>query len=51
MAHRVLEAMRELHIEPVAIGGGKAVEIDETYLGGLEKKNMLTTVLTLDGVR
>jgi transposase-like protein len=36
MAHRVREAMRELHMEPMG-GKGKIVEADETYLGGLEK--------------
>ena len=36
MAHRIREAMRELHIEPMG-GEGKAVEVDETYVGGLEK--------------
>jgi transposase-like protein len=35
MAHRLREAMREGHF---AMGGeGKTVEIDETYVGGLEK--------------
>jgi transposase-like protein len=39
MAHRVREAMRKLHpegSEPMG-GEGKKVEIDETYVGGLEK--------------
>jgi transposase-like protein len=36
LAHRVREAMRELHLEPLG-GEGKTVEIDETYTGGLEK--------------
>jgi hypothetical protein len=36
MEHRLREAMRELH--PTMLGGeGKTVEIDETYIGGLEK--------------
>jgi transposase-like protein len=37
LAHRIREAMRELHpIKPIG-GEGKAVEIDETFIGGLEK--------------
>jgi transposase-like protein len=37
MAHRIREGMREAHL-PEAMGGeGKIVEIDETYVGGLEK--------------
>lgn len=36
IAHRIREAMRELHIEPLG-GEGAIVEADETYLGGLEK--------------
>lgn len=36
MEHRLREAMRVLKIEPMG-GEGKAVEADETYLGGLEK--------------
>ncbi len=36
MAHRIREAMRELHPEPVG-GGGGIVEADETYVGGKEK--------------
>jgi transposase-like protein len=36
MAHRLREAMRELHIEPMG-GEGAIVEADETYFGGLEK--------------
>jgi len=36
MEHRLREAMRELH--PIKLGGeGKTVEIDETYVGGLEE--------------
>jgi transposase-like protein len=36
MGHRIRESMRELH--PETLGGeGKTVEIDETYVGGLEK--------------
>jgi transposase-like protein len=36
MAHRLREAMRELH--PVQLGGAdKIVEIDETYIGGKER--------------
>jgi hypothetical protein len=36
MEHRLREAMRELH--PAMLGGeGKTVEIDETYIGGLEE--------------
>lgn len=39
MTHRIREAMRELHIEPVG-GDGKTVEVDETYIGnkGKQKK-------------
>lgn len=39
MCHRIREAMRELFPEEVGkLGGeGKTVEIDETYVGGLEK--------------
>src|SRR6266852_3234930 len=39
MAHRIREGMRELSPEESGpLGGkGKAVEIDETYVGGLEK--------------
>jgi transposase-like protein len=39
MAHRVRESMRELHPEDASpLGGeGKTVEIDETFVGGLEK--------------
>jgi transposase-like protein len=37
MAHRLREAMRELHpTEPLG-GEGKVVEFDETYVGGKEK--------------
>jgi transposase-like protein len=37
MAHRIREAMRELHpTEPMG-GEGKFVEADETYVGGKEK--------------
>jgi transposase-like protein len=39
MTHRIREAMRKIHIEgsePLG-GDGKTVEIDETYVGGLEK--------------
>lgn len=36
MAHRIREAMRELHPAPVG-GGGSIVEADETYVGGKEK--------------
>jgi transposase-like protein len=39
MAHRIREAMRQLHLNPPEpMGGeGKTVEIDETFVGGLEK--------------
>jgi transposase-like protein len=39
MAHRIRESMRELHPEDAdPMGGeGKTVEIDETFVGGLEK--------------
>lgn len=36
MSHRLREAMRVLKIEPMG-GEGKTVEIDETFVGGLEK--------------
>ncbi|MEQ1901650.1 MAG: IS1595 family transposase [Devosia sp.] len=36
MAHRIREAMRELHLTPLG-GEGKTVEVDETYVGGKEK--------------
>src|SRR4051812_22911525 len=36
MSHRLREAMRVLKMEPLG-GEGRAVEIDETYVGGLEK--------------
>ena len=36
MAHRIRESMRDIH--PETLGGeGKTVEIDETFVGGLEK--------------
>jgi transposase-like protein len=36
MGHRIRESMRDLH--PETLGGeGKTVEIDETFVGGLEK--------------
>jgi transposase-like protein len=39
MAHRIREGLRELFPEETGPlgGGGKAVEIDETFVGGLEK--------------
>jgi transposase-like protein len=36
LAHRIREAMREIDTEPMG-GEGKTVEIDETFVGGLEK--------------
>jgi transposase-like protein len=36
MAHRIREAMRELHPEPLG-GTGKTVEADETVIGGKER--------------
>lgn len=36
MTHRLREAMRVAHIEPLG-GAGSVVEADETYVGGLEK--------------
>ncbi len=36
MTHRLREAMRVLHIDPMG-GEGAIVEADETYIGGLEK--------------
>lgn len=35
MSHRIREAMRVLHMEPMG-GGGAVVEADETYIGRLE---------------
>jgi transposase-like protein len=35
MEHRLREAMRELHPEPLG-GEGKTIEFDETYIGGKE---------------
>jgi len=37
MAHRIREAMRELNPDPLG-GGGKTVEVDETYWGGTPTK-------------
>ncbi len=37
MAHRIREGMRELNPVTKVGGGGKAVEADETYVGGKEK--------------
>ena len=37
MAHRLREAMRELHLDTALGGEGKIVEMDETYVGGKEK--------------
>jgi transposase-like protein len=37
MEHRLREAMREGHFSAPLGGAGKAVEIDETFVGGLEK--------------
>ena len=36
MAHRIREAMREINPGPLG-GEGKAVEVDETYIGGKER--------------
>jgi transposase-like protein len=36
MSHRLREAMRDGHFDPLG-GEGKAVEIDETFVGGKEK--------------
>jgi transposase-like protein len=36
MEHRLREAMRELHPQPMG-GNGKTVEMDETYIGGKDK--------------
>ena len=36
LCHRIRESLRQTHIEPMG-GEGKTVEIDETYVGGLEK--------------
>jgi transposase-like protein len=37
MEHRLREAMRELHPDEPMGGDGKTVEMDETFVGGLEK--------------
>jgi transposase-like protein len=37
MAHRIREGMRDAHIPEPMSGEGKTVEIDETFVGGLEK--------------
>jgi transposase-like protein len=37
MAHRLREAMREGHFSAPLGGEGRSVEIDETFVGGLEK--------------
>src|SRR5690606_28386886 len=37
MAHRIREAMREVSPDPLG-GGGKTVEVDETYWGGTPTK-------------
>ena len=37
MSHRIREAMRELNPAGSIGGGGKTVEVDETYVGGKEK--------------
>src|ERR1017187_7331697 len=36
LCHRIRESLREIHPEPLG-GKGKTVEMDETYVGGLEK--------------
>lgn len=36
MTHRIREAMREVDLPPMG-GDGKAVEVDETYMGGKDK--------------
>jgi len=37
MEHRLREAMRELHPDKQLGGQGKTIEMDETFVGGLEK--------------
>jgi len=37
MEHRLREAMRELHPDAPLGGEGKTIEMDETFIGGLEK--------------
>jgi hypothetical protein len=37
MEHRLREAMRELHPNTPLGGEGKTIEMDETFVGGLDK--------------
>ena len=58
MSHRIREAMRVVGVEPIG-GAGKAVEVDETYIGrqeghgidktGYHNKNMVVTLVERGG--
>jgi hypothetical protein len=48
MEHRLREAMRDGHFTTQLGGEGRAVEIDETFVGGLEKTNTAASASTLE---